>query len=176
MAGSGTAEIILRLVGVFYAFAGIVGVRAALSSRLIDIAIAALDNTRANKAKTGRALWLLIGALLVLSGGAALMLLMDASAWLFGGAALGQALYLFAAAPFLFDPCDPPDATGRNQTYNAFVLYLLATALVIWAAYTGKLVSWSSVPWPFAHVAALAVAVFAIDALAKFARPFAARS
>lgn len=176
MANLTTTDIILRLVGVFYAFAGVVGVRAALTSHLIDNAIAALGGSRPNKAETGRALWLLIGALLVLAAGAALMLLLDVSAWLFGAAALGQALYVFVAAPYAFDPNDPPDAVGRSQTTNAFVLYLFATAFVVWAAYAGRLIPWSSVPWPIGHATAIAFGAYAIYALISFARPLTSRS
>ncbi len=76
------------------------------------------------------------------------MLLLDIAPWLFVISSIGQAVYLFVLAPRYFDVVDPPDEQGRRQTTNAFVIYVAATTLVVWAAVLDRLVSWRDVPWP----------------------------
>jgi hypothetical protein len=150
-------EVILRLVGAFYAFAGVVATRAALTSHFVDRAIAAIGGTRAPRAETLQFYWLLGSAILVGAGGLALMLVMDIAAWLFLVSALGQAAYIGVLAPRYFDMHDPPDAGGRRQTVNAFVVYAAATALVLWALATGRLLGWRELPWPLPAAAGAAL-------------------
>jgi hypothetical protein len=152
------AELSLRIVGAFYAFAGYVATRAALTSRFLDRAIAAISLQKPSPADTAQFAWLLCAATVVLAGGLALLLLLDLSVWLFLVSSLGQAAYLFVVAPRYFDAADPPDAGGRRQSTNAFVLYATATAFVLWAGYTGRLMHWGDVPQ---LLLALAVAAFA---------------
>jgi hypothetical protein len=151
-------EIILRLVGVFYAFAGYVATRAALTSRFLDRAIAAISLQKPKRSETLQSVWLLCAATIVLTGGVALLLLLDIAAWLFLLAALGQAAYLFVVAPRYFDPEDPPEPSGRRQSTNAFVIYAAACAFVLWAAATGRLKGWHEVPAGLLVAAAVAVA------------------
>jgi hypothetical protein len=150
-------DILLRLVGAFYAFAGVVGSRVALTSHFLDRAISAIGGKPTPRAETLQFYWLLGSALLVLAGGAALMLRIDVAAWVFLASALGQAAYILVLAPRFFDLHDPPDARGRRQTVNAFIVYSAATAFVLWALAAGRLMPWRELPWPLAAVAAAAV-------------------
>jgi hypothetical protein len=163
-------EIALRCIGAFYAFAGYVVVQAALTSRLIDRAIAALSAQKPSPQESAQTLWHLASAVVVFASGVMLMLLLDAAVWAFLLAAAGQALYLFWLAPRHFDPADPPDPTGRRQTTNAFVLYSAATLLVCWAALTGRLLPWQEVPWPWLAAGAAGIAALTGYAVRAYAR------
>lgn len=148
----------LRLIGAFYAFAGYAATRAALTSLLVDRAIAAIGGKNLSRVEAAQSFWLLAAATLILIGGVALALLLHFSVWLFLASAAGQALYLFGLAPRIFDLEDPPPAAGRRQSQNAFAIYLIATAVVLWAASRGRLLPWHEVPAPLLAVAALGVA------------------
>ncbi|MFA5899506.1 MAG: hypothetical protein WC829_10380 [Hyphomicrobium sp.] len=129
-------DIFLRIIGAFYAFAGFVATRAAMTSHFLERAIAAITMKRTESAQTA---WLTSGAALVLAGGVLLLAGLQLAAWAFIASALGQAAYIFIIAPRVFDVEDPPDAQGRRQTTNAFVIYLAATAFIVWAAWRGRL-------------------------------------
>lgn len=164
-------EISLRVIGAFYAFAGYVGTRAALSSNLVDRAIAALSGERPSRAEVMQTTWLLVAACVILAGGVMLLLLVDVAAWVFLGSALAQAVYLYLVAPRYFDVEEAPDARGRQQSTNAFVLYAAATAYVLWAQYMGKLVDWRDVPWQALAVASAVVAGYVAYVFLMFLRP-----
>lgn len=132
-------EITLRLVGAFYVFAGWVATRAALTSHMLDRALAAIGETSPSRVERAISTWHLSAAGLVFASGLALLMLLETALWLFIASALGQAIYLYIVAPSWFDVEDPPDPKGRQQTTNAFIIYCAATALVGWAAHTGKL-------------------------------------
>lgn len=149
-------QLALCALGAFYAFAGHVATRAALTFHFVDRAIAAIEGEAVSRAETAQSYWLLSAAALVLASGVALLFLIDIAAWLFLASAIGQALYLFWLAPRYFDAADPPDAAGRRRSINAFVIYVVATALVMWALAEGELRSWQEVGLP---VAALPAAV-----------------
>ena len=134
------AEIGLRFVGAFYVFAGVVATRAALTSHFLDKAIAAIGGKGISRVERAITTWHLCAATLVLAGGVALTALLDIAPWLFVASAVGQAAYISVVAPRWFDVEDPPDPKGRQQTTNAFVVYCAATALVLWASFTGKLI------------------------------------
>ncbi len=157
-------DIILRLVGAFYAFAGVVATRAAMTSYFMDTAIAAIGGGRADPVERQRSYWLIAAAWLVFAGGAALIAGLDTARWLFLASAAGQVIYIFALAPMYFDKVDPPDPAGRRQTTNAFVIYVAATALVMWAAAAGRLIPVAEAP-PMV----LAAVVTACLALAVYA-------
>lgn len=150
-------SIVLRLVGAFYAFAGVVATRAAVTSLFLDRALAAIGAKKPPRAETLQFCWLLGSGMLVGAGGLALMLLLDIAAWLFLASALAQAAYIAMLAPRYFDVADPPDARGRRQTVNAFIVYAAATAFVLWALATGRLVNWRELPWPLPAAAATAL-------------------
>jgi hypothetical protein len=152
-------EILLCLVGAFYAFAGFAATRAGLTSHFVDRAIAAIAAKKPSRAETMQTYWLLAAAAVIGAGGLALMFLIDVAVWLFLASATGQAIYLLYLAPRFFDAAEAPDAAGRRQTINAFVIYLASTAFVVWGYLNGKLLTVSQSSWPaLALPAALVVA------------------
>jgi cytochrome b subunit of formate dehydrogenase len=153
-----------------------VAARVALTSHLLDRALAAITLERLRPVERAQTLWLLCSAVLVLAGGIALMLLLELAVWLFLASAAGQALYLAWLAPRYFDAADPPDAKGCRQTANAFVIYTAATAFVVWASYTGRLAPWQELPWPLLALAAAAVAAHAGYVAWMYGRPLASSS
>lgn len=141
-------DIGLRIVGAFYAFAGVVATRAVITSNMLDRALLAISMKKAPWHETAQTAWLFVASLIVLTGGSALMLRLEAAVWLFLVSAILQALYIFVIAPRWFDVEDPPDPLGRQRTTNAFVIYLAATALVVWAFATGRLLRAEQLPTP----------------------------
>lgn len=164
---------ILVLIGAFYTFAGLVGIKMAVSGRLMDVAIAAIGMKPPPMAETVRGVWLLVSSLVVLAGGLFLILRTTWAAWAFVASAAGQALYLLLVAPVFLDKDDPPDATGRQQTINAFILYAAATAFVLWAYRTGRLLPADAVGWPAICGALAVLGVAAVWGLTRFAYPMA---
>ncbi|RUP10581.1 hypothetical protein [Hyphomicrobium sp.] len=150
-------EVALSMIGAFYAFGGWVATRAGLASLFMDKAIASISGQKPNASEMAQSYWLIAAANLILAGGVALLIRMNVAMWLFLASAVGQAFYLYYLAPRIFDREDPPDAVGRAQTRNAFVLYLAATAFVVWAASRGALLGWQDVPSPILAVAGAAV-------------------
>jgi hypothetical protein len=116
------ADIALRVLGTFYVFAGYAATRATIMSLILDRAIATIGATKPKRAELLRSYWLLGASALVLAGGLTLMALLDIAVSLFLASAAGQAVYLFALAPRLLDPDDPPDEVGRRQSTNAFII------------------------------------------------------
>jgi hypothetical protein len=167
------ASAALVAVGAFYTFAGLVGLRVAVQGRLFDVAISQISLKRPPIAETARTVWLLFASLFVLAGGLFLILRLEWAAAAFVTSSVGQAAYLLFVAPVLLDHDDPPDAKGRQQTINAFILYVAATLFVLWAYRTQKLMSPNEVGWP-AVVGALAVlSAAAVHAAFRFAYPLA---
>ena len=163
----------LVAIGAFYTFAGVVGLRVAVQGRFMDIAIAGISATKPSAAETARGLWLLCSSIVVLAGGLFLVLRLQWSAAAFAVSALSQALYLLVLAPKIFDPADPPDARGRQQTINAFILYSAATLFVLWAHRSKRLIGPDTVGWPAVwFVLALLSAALAWG-LFRFFYPFA---
>jgi hypothetical protein len=163
----------LVAIGAFYTFAGIVGLRVAVQGRFMDMAIAGISATKPPAAETARGLWLLCSSVVVLAGGLFLVLRLEWSAAVFAVSALSQALYLLVLAPRIFDPADPPDARGRQQTINAFILYSAATLFVLWAQRSNRLMGPGTVGWPAVwFVLGLTVAALAWG-LFRFFYPFA---
>lgn len=152
------AQFGLFLLGCFYAFAGVVAVRAALQSRFLDVATAAIEGGKPPKVETWRTLWLLVSALNVGAGGLALAVLSQWALPLFLIALCGQVFYLTVLAPRIFDAAEAPVAAGRRQTITAAIVYACATALVIWAQSEGVLRASDAVS-PQAGIAALAAFV-----------------
>jgi hypothetical protein len=126
--------LLLRLIGGFYAFAGLVAGRVALSSALMDAALAGLSGKAPSQREWALSFWLTTSTWLVFAGGALLIILSREAMWVFIVCALTQAFYLTVAAPYYFDVEDPPDPVGRRRTTNAFFIYLGATMFVIWAS------------------------------------------
>lgn len=158
-------DLLLRFVGAFYVFAAYVAARASLMALLIDRAIAAIGGKLPPRADLLKGYWLVCASVLVMIGGAALLFLLDVAVWAFLASSIGQAVYLFYAAPRYFDVEEPPDETGRRQTFNAFVIYLLATAVVVWAAATGRLAGIAEVSWPVVVIPATMVVAHVVYVL-----------
>jgi hypothetical protein len=131
--------IALRVIGAFYVIAGYFTARAALTSNLLDQAIAAISMKKTERVETHRTIWLLSLSVLFFGGGVCLMLLLEPAAWIFGLNALVQLLYFLFLGPYYFDAAEPPPAEARQRTINAFVVFAAATLFIIWAAYTGRL-------------------------------------
>jgi hypothetical protein len=176
-------DVLLRGIGAFYVFAGVVGAMATLRGRLLDRMIAAIGEhaeldgaaraARAaeERATSARAGWLLTGSWVVLAAGALLLLLADWAPWAFLASALLQATYIYYIAPVHLDPADPPDAGGRRSTTNAFVLFAAATVLAMWAAGQGRLLPVSQIsPYALA-AAAVAFTGFVVYTVLSFGKP-----
>lgn len=154
----------LLLIGAFYVFAGVVAVRAVLSMRFIDVAIAAISAQRPDRRDSLQQLWLLCAAVLIFAGGMALLLRAELAAALFVVSALLQLVYLAVAAPYYFDAAEAPDAKGRAGTINAAVLHGAATAFVVWSYWEGHLVPLDRLPPVLVMAAALTVLALAVYA------------
>jgi hypothetical protein len=152
----------LRLIGGFYAFAGLVAGRAALASAVMDAALAGLSGKTPSRREWALSLWLTASAWLVFAGGVLLIVLAREAMWAFVVCALTQAVYLTLAAPYYFDVEDPPNPLGRRRTTNAFFIYLGATIFVIWAS--GRHLT----PWTGLHLALGWSAIGAIGAFAGY--------
>lgn len=169
-------DILLRLAGAFYVFAGSVATRAGLMSHFLDTAIAQLGAKPVPRVELHRTAWLLLSAGFVLAGGLALVFLMQAALPLFLLSAAGQAAYLTLIGPRYFDCADPPDPAGRRQTTHAFVLYLVATAFVAWGYAAGKLAAFDQTPQWALVVAASAMVAHVGYVMRSLAGPKGGRS
>ncbi len=123
------AEIVLRLVGGFYVFAGLASMRAIALDKMMDQMLSAisLKPQPAIEAQK-RALWL-VSTLAIGMGGAALVVL---NAWALPLFCIGlatQALYLLWARRTMV-PETELEARGRRQTINAALLYAVAMLAV----------------------------------------------
>lgn len=135
------AEIAARLIGAFYAFGGVMVIRALTMDNLLDRALAAIEGKRPpvnNSLKhwVGGAVGVLTGA-----SGAALALLHGAAVPLFVSCLALQAGW-HLAGPHLLADDDQADALGRSRTRNAMVLYALAAAFVFYLWQAGSLSAW----------------------------------
>lgn len=149
-------DIALRAIGAFYALAGYFAARAALTSNLLDQAIAALTLKKTERIETHRTIWLLSLSILFFAGGTCLILLLEPAAWLFGIATLLQIAFFLGLGPYYFDVADPPPPAARQRSINAFVVFAACTLFILWAAYTGRLTKLSNAPpllWGAALVA-----------------------
>lgn len=132
-------DIALRIIGAFYAFAGFLATHAGITSHFLDRAIAAISMKKTPPHESAQTAWLIAGAAIVYASGVLLLAGLEAAVFAFALSALAQAAYISYIAPRYFDVEDPPDARGRRQTTNAFVVHAAATAFVIWAAWRGRL-------------------------------------
>ncbi|MBX3581190.1 MAG: hypothetical protein KF810_04780 [Rhizobiaceae bacterium] len=165
------AELALRAVGGFYAFAGIVAIRAGamgefLTKALIAIKGTVTDEDRADRARTKI---LAVNSVLMGIGGVLLAGLLDIAAPVFLLSVLIYAAYILVIAPRFLDPYDPPDEKGRRQSRNAMWLYLAASAFVVLAWWHGLLrpvAEESAVVLAIAGVACAGIIGYAIKAFA----------
>ncbi|MCW0181209.1 MAG: hypothetical protein OJI70_05490 [Zavarzinia sp.] len=139
LAGPFWADILLRLIGAFYVFAGLVALRATVFGSFLDRALAQISGKAEPGADRFRRRWLIGAAILIALGGASLILLWRGALALFIVNTLGQALYLGLVAPHWLDRDDPPEPSGRRATWRAFAVYGAATLVVASAAANGRL-------------------------------------
>ncbi len=123
-------EKLLRAIGVFYAFGGVLVLIRLEQARLLDQVHAALSGGERLRHHV-RALLLTIGGVLTCVGGVALAGLSARTHWLMGVNTLVQFGWL-AFATAWFPPEDAEDHKGRSQTASAAIVYALAFVLVIW--------------------------------------------
>lgn len=159
-------EVVLVLIGIFYAGACIVVVRVGMMSILMDRMIAGIEARPVPRATRLRWIWLQANNLLVGAAGLLLVLLSSAAAPLFQIAAILQFFYVYYLAPVHLDPGDKPDETGRRQSRNAAYVYAAATLVVTIAAQQGVLRPWSAIP----EAARWAVGVLVVIVLAWMGR------
>lgn len=135
-------SVVAVAIGVFYVFAGFVVMRATSLDTLMDKVLAALEN-KSDANEERRTKVLRVGAFLTLASGAALSLLSPLAPTLFIANTLVQGGYLLWAERALV-PEGADERKGRRQTKNAFVIYLAATAFVVWLHLQGVLRPWSA--------------------------------
>ncbi len=133
------SELVLRLIGAFYCFGTIIGARMVTRYSFLDHALEAISGKKQPRAERLREQLMLAGMAPVFAGGLALMFLAPIATWLFVLSAIWQAVYLGYVAPRYLDPEDDPGEEGRAKTWRAFWFYLVATVLVLAAAYAGLL-------------------------------------
>lgn len=131
-------EIILRCIGAFYVFAGILVLRGVVMDRVMDQMLAGIT-MKAQPKKEGlkRLIWGISGMAIGM-GGAALMVLNLWAVPLFTVGLLTQVAYLIWART-AFPLETPLEEKGRRQTINAAVLYGIVTGVVVAAALSGQL-------------------------------------
>lgn len=167
------ADVFLRLMGAFYGIACLATIRAAAMSRFLDQALGAITKVdpQVSAAETWRSRYLIANAFLVGIGGVLLAARLDLAAAVFVIEAVAYGVYLFILSPRLFDPHDPPEEPGRSQTWNAFWIYLGATAIVLAAWWSGFLQPARAQPWPVLAICGAVVAALVGFALHQF-RPW----
>ncbi|MCE9521880.1 MAG: hypothetical protein K8S25_05545 [Alphaproteobacteria bacterium] len=131
-------NLVAMAIGGFYVFAGVVVLRAMALDRLMGTVLSALENKAPNPNEQWRSALLTAGGYLTLASGASLALLSAFALPIFLANAVVQGGYLLWAERAL-PPGDEAEGAGRQQTKNAYLLYLAATAFVMWLSLRGGL-------------------------------------
>lgn len=152
---------LLRAIGVFYAIGSLIVLWGTLTSAMAERASAMIEAKPPPSLSVWRTWWLAGSALLLFACGLALTLLLNLAVPLFVLSTAGQALYLAVLAPRYFDPTDKPDDIGRRGSRNAFLVFFVATALVVWAWSAGLLLGTHDIP-PAIRASAVGLVLFAI--------------
>lgn len=121
---------LLRAIGVFYAFGGVLVLIRIEQARSIDNLYAALTGGPQLR-HTVRTLLLTIGGILTCVGGVALAGLSSRTMALMGVNTAVQLGWLAYAAAY-FPPEDDEDRKGRSRTASAAVVYAIAFGLLVW--------------------------------------------
>lgn len=131
---------IARGVGLFYVFGGLMVLRAARMERFLDDAIARISLQKAAPEATDRLrlVSMFAIAILTLVSGALLVFLLRPAVYAFLANAAVQGAYLAWARKAL-PPTDTDSGRGRRRTTNAFVIWLVMTALVLLLFEQGRL-------------------------------------
>lgn len=158
------AEVLLRLVGVFYLLASLAMMRAVVMDHLMDQMLAGITLEPIPRKEHVRR-WLMSSTTVSVGmGGAALLVL---SLWAIPFFIFGSLLQLgyLLWARTAFAPEDDLDRKGRRQTIQAALFYGGATALVLLGAWSGLLRPWLD-PW------ALVIPVAGLVPLVSMGRHF----
>jgi len=129
-------EKLLRAIGVFYAFGGVLVLIRLGQARMLDEFYTALDSGSPVRHRV-RAALLTLGGALTCVGGIALAGLSARTHWLMWTNVLVQLGWLAYAALY-FPPKDDEDREGRGQSANAAIVYVLASGLVVWTDATER--------------------------------------
>jgi hypothetical protein len=155
---------LVSFIGLFYCVAAVIALRAILQGIVIDSALIALSaNNSPSKQATPQwgNIWLLDGSFLVGLAGVSAVIQWEWAPWFFALAAFWQAVYLAYIAPKWVDgpgPMDEDTKKGRQQTRNAFIVFLLATIFVAYVYELGLLTTTSNLEWLQWTVAVTAIA------------------
>lgn len=155
-------DVLLRLIGAFYVFAGFFATKVTLTADFVDHAIASIEAAERPKVHRSRVYCLLLTSTLVLVGGLMLFVLLSGAQWVFLAGAIWQFAYIGYLAPRYYDLVDAPSPAGRRQTMNAFYIYCVATAIVLLAATLGRLRPLDEHAPFMLSVAAIGVAAYVI--------------
>jgi hypothetical protein len=131
----------LRVVGAFYALTAPLVLRQAALGQVLTQALTLLGATRPEerRAEIARTVILSVNSVAIGIGGIWLAVLAQLAVWLYLACAIFYGLYLAWIAPRWLDPHDPPEEPGRSQARNAFLVYAVATTLVLAAHANGLL-------------------------------------
>ena len=152
----------VRAIGIFYAFGGLLVLRALRMSRLLDMMHAALTGKSLSLQKVRAGLLAAGGVLTAVSGLALLALNSWASVLLLLNCGM-QLLWLGFSARY-FPAEDEEDRQGRLRTIRATIALLCVTILIVWLERQGMLV-WRAGEVTDAIIAVVAVALSAWQAL-----------
>ncbi len=134
-------DVVFRLAGAFYLFAGWFGLRAILMDSLLDKALAAISSGSEDQTEKRRRWFIGIMTIAVGASGAALLAMSRWALPLFLFAAASQALWIAGARRFFIAKEDDDDS-GRRQVVNAAILYGAVTVGVVWLWREGRLLPW----------------------------------
>jgi hypothetical protein len=121
---------IARAVGLFYLLGGLFTIRAGRREAFLDDAIARIGGEAINPVERLRRWSMMAIGLLTTASGLLLILLSKAAVYAFLANAAWQGAYLVWARRAL-PPDTPLAALGRRRSTNAFIVWLVLTALVM---------------------------------------------
>lgn len=163
-------DLCLRLAGAFYMFAGFVLARAALTSRLLDQALAAITNGKTAPAERFKEAYSILLALIVFASGVTLAALVQPAVHLLLLGTCLQAAYVFWLAPRFIDGADGGGSLGRRQSTNALIIYALVTAAAAFAASHGRVQAWSDLSETVQMTVVTALVVFTVYLASTYVR------
>ncbi len=150
-------DITARLIGAFYAFGGVLTLRAIATDAVLDKALASLTLSEPDRDEDLRRRVLTGLAVATGVSGGALVLLSGLAAWLFLLNLGLQAAWLVWART-RFPPLEADEVRGRRQVARAALVWAGATAIVLWLEFAGRLGSVLEF-WPAAVLAVGAAAM-----------------
>ena len=136
-----TIDIVFRLAGVFYLFAGWFGLRAVLLDSVLDKALAALSAGKEDPSERRRRWIVGISTVVIGACGAALLLMSRWALPLFLLSTLAQAVWIAGARRFFISE-EEDEETSRRQVVNAAIIYAAVTIGVVWLWREGRLLPW----------------------------------